>query len=264
MQIFIFTNKTNLMRYYLLILLSLFLVSCNQKEEELTAQEIVDKAIEKAGGQQYENAKIDFVFRGMEYKSLRQGGKFKLERIQTDSADLKIRDVLTNESFKRFIDDSLASLPDSLSTAYSNSVNSVHYFIQLPYGLNSSSVNKKLVAKDSIEGRYYYEIKVGFDKSGGGKDYEDEYLYWIDNKDFTVDYLAYNYHTDGGGVRFRKAINPRMINGIRFVDYENYSYKDKNVQLSKLDSLYEAGKLKQFSVIKNEDITVTLNPDLSN
>lgn len=252
------------MRYYLLIVLSILLVSCNQKEEELTAQQIVDKAIEKAGGQNYENAKIDFVFRSKEYKSFRQGGKFKLERIQTDSTNREIRDVLTNDSFERFIEDSLVTLPDSLSTAYSNSVNSVHYFMQLPYGLNSSSVNKKLVGKDSIKGKYYYEIKVGFDKAGGGKDYEDEYLYWINNQDFTVDYLAYNYHTDGGGVRFRKAINPRIINGIRFVDYENYSYKDKDVQLSKLDSLYEAGKLKEFSVIKNEDITVTLNPDSSN
>ena len=158
------------MRYYLFIVLSFLLFSCAEKEEDFSAQEIVDKAIEKAGGQKYENAQIEFTFRGKEYKSARQGGKYQLERIQTDSAGLTIRDVLKNDGFKRFIDDSLVALPDSLSTAYSNSVNSVHYFIQLPYGLNSSSVNKKLLGKDSIEGRAYYEIKVGFDEAGGGKD----------------------------------------------------------------------------------------------
>ena len=96
------------------------------------------------------------------------------------------------------------------------------------------------------------------------KTYEDEYLYWIDDQEFTVDYLAYNYHTDGGGVRFRKAVNPRTVEGIRFVDYENYSYEDKDVKLTKLDSLFEAGKLKQFSIIKNEDIKVSLIRESSN
>jgi hypothetical protein len=39
------------------------------------------------------------------------------------------------------------------------------------------------------------------------KDFDDEYMYWI--KDTRkVDYLAYSYHVNDGGVRFRAAFNP--------------------------------------------------------
>ncbi len=248
------------MKYLQILLVLLLLVSCEKGNEN--AQEIVDKAIEKAGGKKYENAEISFEFRNRKYRSIRKGGEFRLERFQQDTLLGAIRDVLDNKGFSRYLGDNLMKLPDSLSTAYTNSVNSVHYFMELPYGLNDPAVNKKLLGKDSIEGRQYYEIKVTFDKKGGGEDHQDEYLYWINTENYTVDFMAYNYETDGGGVRFRKAVNPRYIKGIRFVDYLNYGYNDLNVELSKLDSLYEADQLFKVSSIRNKNIEVNLNPEL--
>lgn len=246
-----------MMKYLYYLIIALFVVSCAHTEEEPTADDIVNEAIEASGGESYKDATISFRFREMEYKSVRKGGTYLYERFQKDSADNFITDELSNEGFERKINDSLVQLPDSLKQKYSNSVNSVHYFVQLPYGLNAEAANKELIGKDTIDGKEYYEIKVTFDAEGGGTDHEDEYMYWIDTQSHLVDYLAYNFEVNEGGVRFRKAYNPRIIGGIRFVDYENYKYEDIHVDLSKLDSLYTAGKLEKVSEINTEEIEVT-------
>jgi hypothetical protein len=59
-----------------------------------------------------------------------------------------------------------------------------------------------------------------------------------------------------GGIRFREANNPRIITGMRFVDYNNYKIDDYNTDLCNLDELFEEGKLELLSTIKTEDIVV--------
>ncbi|CAL67234.1 DUF6503 family protein [Christiangramia forsetii] len=249
------------MKYISLLLVIFLFASCNEEKKELTADEIVNKAIENAGGEKYKNAEIDFVFRKQKYKSKRAGGKFQFERTITDSSGNQVYDILNNEGLERFVNDSAVKLQDSLVVPVGNSINSVHYFVQLPFGLNAESANKELIGKDSIAGREYYEIMVKFAEEGGGTDHEDEYLYWIDTQNFEVDYLAYNFEINDGGIRFRKAFNHRIIEGIRFVDYENYKYTDLSTPLEKLDSLYENRELELLSVIETKDIAVKLNQE---
>ena len=74
----------------------------------------------------------------------------------------------------------------------------MHYFAQLPYGLNSPAVQKKILGEATINGNTYYEIEVTFSKEGGGIDFEDRFVYWIHKENFTVDFLAYRYATNGG------------------------------------------------------------------
>ncbi|WP_417364456.1 DUF6503 family protein, partial [Galbibacter sp.] len=106
----------------------------------------------------------------------------------------------------------------------------------------------------------YYEVKVTFAQDGGGTDHEDEYMYWIAKDNFTVDYFAYKFYTGEGGIRFRKAYNPRMVNGIRFVDYENYKLEPwKSVDLQNIEELFEAGKLELLSKIETEAISVEIS-----
>lgn len=240
-----------------LVAVSALLFSCNQNKE-LTAQQIIDKTIEKAGGDKYNNAEISFKFRDAEYKSTRNGGKFQLERFITDSTGTEYHDVINNEGFTRYHKDSVVTLSDSMKTVYSNSVNSVHYFVQLPYGLNDAAVNKKLLGKDSIKDKEYYEIQVTFEDTEEVTDHEDVYLYWIDTENYTIDYMAYSFKINDGGVRFRKAYNPQTVGGIRFVDYENYKADDLDVPLQELDEKYEARELELLSIIENENIEVKL------
>ena len=89
--------------------------------------------------------------------------------------------------------------------------------------MNDLAVKKTDQGIKQIKGESYHQIKVSFQIENGGEDFEDEYLYWIDVNTFEVDYLAYNYITDGGGVRFRSAINKRRVDGLLVQDYINYA-----------------------------------------
>jgi len=242
--------------YILGILIIAVISSCNSKQEN--AQQIIDKAIENAGGERYDNAEISFDFRKGTYKSNRVGGKFEFERVLADSTGTQYRDVVNNDGFTRYYKNTAVQVSDSMKTVYANSVNSVHYFMQLPFGLNDAAVNKELIGKDTIHDKEYYEIKVTFDTEGGGEDHEDVYMYWINTQNYNVDYLAYSFEINEGGIRFRKAYNPRTIEGIRFVDYENYKTDDLDIPLQKLDDLYEARQLELLSKIENKNIEVNL------
>jgi len=70
------------------------------------------------------------------------------------------------------------------------------------------------------------------------------------------DYFAYSYLTDGGGVRFRKAINRRTIDNLLIQDYINYKAEDKNTPLNKMLSLFLEGKLNELSRIENKNVNV--------
>lgn len=243
------------MKYKILILLSILFVSCKQETTEITAQEIIDKTIETAGGERYKRADITFKFREHLYKSKRRGGEFNLERIREDSLG-NTRDVLNNTGFRRYFKDRLVTVADSMVVRYTSSVNSVHYFAHLPYGLNDRAVNKEKMGETTILGETYYKLKVTFEQEGGGADHHDEFLYWIHKEKFTIDYLAYKFLVNDGGIRFRVAYNPRYIEGIRFVDYENYTIEDFTTKLSDLDDLYLKGELIRLSTIETEVLEV--------
>ncbi|WZL89124.1 DUF6503 family protein [Salinimicrobium sp. 3283s] len=246
------------MKKYLVLLFVLSLASCNEQAPQSKADKIIAKAVENAGGEKYKKANIEFRFRKNIYTSTRNDGKFELTRRITDSTNTTYDDILNNEGFRRFQGEEQLSLSDSLSEAYAESVNAVHYFVQLPFRLNDDAVIKELVGQDTINGKVYHEIKVTFEQQGGGVDHEDIYMYWIEKDDFTIDYLAYRFFVNDGGIRFRKAVNPRMVNGIRFVDYENYKTDKLSTPLEELDDMFEKGKLTTVSKIENEILKVEI------
>ena len=250
------------MKIFLIILIPVVLFSCKEamkvkKKERLTAQEIIDKAIDNSCQGNCESAQIAFTFRDRTYKSTRNEGKYQLERTKIDGEDA-IKDVISNEGLKRYINEIEIMVNDSMVTSVSDGVNSVHYFAQLPFGLNDQAVQKKLIGEDSINNNNYFKIEVTFKEDGGGTDFDDVFVYWVHKQDFTVDYLAYSYAVNGGGIRFREAYNIRVIDGIRFVDYNNYKPESKEMKLSDLDRLFVKGKLKLVSKIETENITVSL------
>ncbi|WP_324719446.1 DUF6503 family protein [Salinimicrobium sp. HB62] len=238
-------------------LLAALLISCQQEEELSEADKIIAQAIEKAGGEKYENAIIEFQFRENFYTSNRKEGLYELTRLRKDSLG-EIEDILTNEGIKSIREDREVVMPDSVSTAIAESVNAVHYFVQLPFGLQNDAVITELIGQDTIDNKVYHEIKVTFKQEGGGADHEDVYMYWIEKDELTVDYLAYRFFVNDGGIRFRKAVNPRTVKGIRFVDYENYKTDNLSTPLEDLDDLFRKGQLTKVSQIENEILKVEI------
>lgn len=246
------------MKVFLSIFVSLVLFSCKKKgsTDNLTAQEIIDKSIEMSGGAQYLNHGVSYTFRDKQYESQNVRGQKVLKRItKTDS--LTITDVKQKNGFQRFFDGNPVSLPDTLADKYANSVNSVHYFSRLPFGLNDSAVKKELLGEVELRGVEFYKIKVTFAQENGGKDFEDTYLYWFEKQSFKPIYLAYEFHTDGGGMRFREAFNERYVSGIRFVDYNNLKpKKGHEIDFLKIDSLFAVNELELLSKIELKEIKV--------
>ncbi|WP_299220601.1 DUF6503 family protein [uncultured Aquimarina sp.] len=248
------------MRKFSFLVVLLFLASFTTVTVQFSVEQIVNKTIENAGGSKFDKASIRFTFRGKEYRSVRSNGNYQLERL-ISGTDGMVHDILNNRGLSRFIESCSVKVVDSMVTKISDGVNSVHYFANLPYGLNAPAVNKELVGESKIKNISYYKIKVTFDQEGGGTDFEDEFMYWIHKENFTIDYLAYKYAVDGGGIRFREAYNPRIINGIRFVDYKNYKTDNLSTSLSRLDVMFENEQLKLLSKIELEDIYVYLEKD---
>jgi hypothetical protein len=240
------------MRYLYVIFIAV-LLSCKPTVKQLNAQEIIDKTMLASGADKVANSEIKFNFRGIDYISLRNNGNYTLTR-KNDS----VTDVLSNISFKRLINDKEIIVEDSTANNFKNSVNSVHYFSVLPFGLNDEAVIKKLLPSGIINGKEYYKIEISFSENGGGEDFDDVFIYWINKKEFLIDYLAYSYHTNGGGKRFRVLKEQCSKNGIRFVDYHNYKPLDKTISLTNLDKGFENNQLKKVSEIVLKDIEVAI------
>ncbi len=221
------------------------------------AQSIIDKAIEKHGGAAYANSRIAFTFRDANYTARQQGGDYLFTRQFPDSLG-GITDSLSNAGLSRTVAGKEVDLPAEDSAAYANSVNSVIYFAKLPYKLNDAAVNKELIGEATIGGEPYYEIEVTFEQESGGTDYQDRYIYWIHREDYTMDYLAYRFHVDGGGTRFREKKNVRTVNGIRFADYNNFGGPDMQRPLEEYGTYFEAGTLAKVSEINLENVEVEL------
>lgn len=237
----------------------LLLTSCEVNRE---AEEIIDRAITAHGGEQYNRARISFDFRERHYEIILDQGRFMYESVWTDSAGNAYHDILDNEGFVRKVNDEEVELSEEDQQKYTNSLNSVVYFALLPKFLNDPAVNKKLIGEAKVKGKPYYKIKVTFDKKGGGSDHEDVFVYWIHQEAYTMDYLAYEFHVNEGGTRFREAYNVRGVNGIRFADYINYESTVEDFKLKDYDQLYEEDKVKELSRIELRNIKVEdLIPD---
>ena len=237
---------------YFYIYSFLALMACTNQPKP---QAIVDKAIATHGGEKYREAVVEFDFRERHYKAVVDGGKFRYERSWTDSVG-EVLDVFTNDVFSRKINNQPFEVSDEYAKRYSNSINSVIYFALLPYYLNDPAVVKEYLEEAVVEGQPYHKIKVTFREEGGGKDHEDVFVYWFHKDTSRMDYLAYQYETDGGGSRFRKAYHQREVGGILFADYINYEGPYPAATITNFDEMYEQGKLKELSQIELENIEV--------
>jgi hypothetical protein len=251
-----------------LCILATLLLSCNKKRDtneagikndttatgkQLSkADSIVDRTIEAHGGKLYDNADYSFVFRGTKYRFQNNETTYAYSS-EIQKGDSLIKNVMTPDKFERSINSNLQALNKEKTSQYSEALNSVIYFAMLPYKLQDTSVNRKFIEETTIKDKQYDVVGVTFGQDGGGRDFDDEFHYWINKQTHKIDYIAYNYRTNNGGVRFRTAFNTRVIDGITFQDYINYE-APLETPLKDLPILYEQGKLKEVSQILTETI----------
>ncbi len=237
------------------LLFATILLSC--AKTQLSDQQIIEKSIEAYGGKRVYTSDIEFDFRDKHYRDYTNWGEISYERIFEDDSLGSVHDVLNNEGFKRTVNGEVVSLDEEWTGKYSRSVNSVVYFFRIPFNLNDVAVNKKLLPGAVINGQQYYKIHISFDQEGGGDDYDDAFVYWINKESFIIDYFSYSYSTDGGGKRFRQMINPRKVNGLLVVDYINYKPRELDISIESFDDYFIEGGMEELSRIENKNTVVT-------
>lgn len=229
-------------------------VACKPEND---AQTIIQQAVDAHGGTAYDNKRIEFDFRKFHLVLEQQGGRFHYTRTHRDSAGVLIEEVLTNTGVTRSLNGQRQTLDSAQTSKYSQAVNSVAYFVLLPHKLNDPAVMADYAGESQIDGQTYDKIRVRFRAEGGGNHYEDTFFYWFNTKTHTMDYLGYSE----GGPRFRKAINPQTVGGIRFQDYINYKGETSDTtSVGTYDQRYTARQLTELSRIEQKNIRVTALP----
>ena len=228
---------------YLLFLLPITLFSQDK------AHKIVAKSINAHGGKAYQNFAVSLDFRQFHLVLKQNKTLFQYERTMTDSTNTVWHDVLNNDGFYREKNGVKTDLSKKDFEKYHEGINSQAYFLLLPFKLSDKAVILKYLGEGIVEGQKQYKIEVSFQKEGGGKDHEDVFCYWINQKTYLIDYIAYSE----GGPRFRKATLRHTVAGIVFQDYDNYEIKDKKAATSDYDRIYTEGGAKLLSKIEHRN-----------
>ncbi len=233
------------------------ITTASDKEPEVAkvsskADEVISKAIKAHGGELYDTADYSFVFRGKKYQFANNGDEYTYS-IKSEHSDISVCDFITNGIFQRYVNEELVSLAEKEVDKYKEALNSVIYFATLPHKLKDAAVVKKFIETTTIKDQQYNVVEVTFREEGGGEDHDDEFYYWINTKTSKVDYLAYKYHVNNGGIRFRSAYNRRIVEGITFQDYVNWKAV-LGTPLKELPRLFEQGELKEVSRVDIENV----------
>jgi hypothetical protein len=237
-------------RLFTLILL-IVLSSCQEE-----ADRIIESSIRYHGFENFYKEPVEFKFREYTYLIDKTRSpylytkKIQLQDSITGQTIIQIDSLWNSSEFSRSINGERLKLTEEDETRFSNSINSVAYFYQLPLPLKDDAAIITLLENTFIEGKEYATLKVSFSEENGGTDHEDTYRYYFDTSTYALSYLSYDFHINDGGVRFRKAYQRPQGNFI-LLDYDNYK-APKGTPLDSLPILFDKGKLELLSKIVSE------------
>ena len=230
-------------------------MSPSEKTVLSPAEEIVRLMQEAHGVNALDGKEIGFSFRDKVYSRYAFNNQYGYSRSGLNEEGEMVIDSWRGDDFKRTINNVAIQVTDKKENAYKSSINSVFYFALLPVSLTDPAVNVDLIGDVRIKDKMYTKIKVTFDEEGGGEDHSDIFVYWMNKETKRMDFLAYQYFTEGGGIRFREAFNPREIGGFVFQDYNNF-VPVAGIELSDCDKAFEMGQMELVSEVVLEDIIV--------
>jgi hypothetical protein len=231
-----------------------FLAACERAVE--TPEQVVRAAIERHGGSAFDRVAIRWDFRGVPFEVHRDRGLFRYQRTVVDALGQARVEVMENEGTWIEVDGRREAVDAAEARRIESGVNSTVYLGFLPFRLDDPAVRLQDLGMGEVEGVPYRKIQVTFEEEGGGRDWQDRFVYWFRDGDWTLDYLAYWEAVDPPVTRFRRAINQREVGGLLIQDYENFTAADDAVDIADYDRLFEAGELDLVSVIEFEAVRV--------
>jgi hypothetical protein len=221
------------------------------------AAQVIRDAIEVHGGDRFDRVQVEFDFRGDPFTVLYDRGRFRFERRRVDAEGRTVVDRIDNEGASRQVNGAPVQLTAEERATLETQVNSVVYFAFLPYRLEDPAVRLRDLGDAELEDRPYRMIEVTFEQEGGGRDFDDRFVYWVHKDDHTLDFLAYRFHVGEGGTRFRRAVNRREVGGILVQDYENWTLDPEVDDVAAYGDAFAAGRLRLVSLVELENVRVS-------
>jgi len=254
------------MKNYLYILFTVLMTACGHSTSSSTEevesaelatpeQELIARVQAAHGVDNLEGKEVSFTFRDKQYVRDVFNNAYGYSRSGLNENGEMVIDSWRGDDFERTVNGVTVQVTEKDANAFKNSINSVFYFALLPASLTDPAVNVELLEETKIKGIEYAKIKVTFDEEGGGEDHHDIFIYWFNKETNTMDYLAYEYFTNGGGIRFREAYNPRTVGGFRVQDYSNFE-PPSGVELIDMDKVFEMGRMELVSDIVLTDANI--------
>jgi len=254
------------MRGGVVLALALSLAACASETPrtppppEGTPERVVHDAIEAHGGERFRALQLEFDFRGTPFLVVYDDGLFVFERRTTGPDGRTVVDRMDNDGTTRTVNGTPVDLAPQDLASLETAVNSVVYFALLPWRLQDPAVHLRDLGDAELDGEPYRKIEVTFEPDGGGRDWEDQFVYWFHRDTHMLDFMAYRYHTGEGGTRFRRAVNRREIGGIVLQDYENFAAEGDLDDVAAYDELYRTGGLRLVSLVELEAVRISVPP----
>lgn len=220
-----------------------------------TARWAMRQVVAHYGGDLYYLHKLSFSSRERRYSASFDRSGYRYER-RASMMDQQMVDVLDAQSFRRTVDGGPVSMAPSDREEAANTLHQVIFFAVLPHFLRDTAIIAQYLGRAELDGQAYYRVKLGFREASGGRSLSDEYIFWIDPRDFSLHYVAYSFERNGGGARFLHTIGTQVVQGILFNDYESFMDPNGNRDLLQLAKLFEAGQLQSVAKVELKDIAV--------
>jgi len=242
---------TRCLRFFLL---ALVLAGCQQAVE--SPEQVIQASIERHGGQSFDRVVIRWDFRDVPFEIYRDRGLYRYQRTVTDPSGEVVVQVMENTGTWVEVDGERREVDADAARRIESAVNSVVYLGFLPFRLDDPAVRLADLGSAEMAGEVYRKIEVSFEQTGGGRDWQDRFVYWFRDGDWTLDYLAYWEAVDPPVTRFRRAVNRREVGGVLVQDYENYRAEDLSIDIADYDRLFEAGGMTLVSMVEFDNLRV--------
>ncbi|NND88766.1 MAG: hypothetical protein HKM28_05925 [Flavobacteriaceae bacterium] len=246
------------MKYPSILLLSLMFFAACSTEPQISADTILEKSIEAAGGEDFFHSTISFSIEDYEYVLKRDG-------------------YLTDFSLTREIDTTIyfSTYKGGLMHYYVNGVEEPEsmqsrkfldarldgftFLSSMPHVFNENGTIVERLENVTIQQKEYYTLRITYKHQEGMEDRNIFYLY-IDPDTFYIDYVAFKLDVYQNFQNFRRNYNRRKIEGILFSDFYSFYPHDQSMPLDSLYHYYNKRDVREGPATEYKNISVEIQP----
>lgn len=249
------------MKLRLLTLSLIILIFSCKKESQSTnsnskaGEKLLLKAIQHSGEDVFNNSKIKFQIKDLDYTIYRHNNVVDYTLLRAHKG-INYKGTYNNGLLQYFINDTLQPTSAHSKRFLESRLEGFINQFSVPHLFNHNSVHINKEDNVIIDGIDYYTLNITFTRLNE-TDPEDGFVIYINPETYYVDYYVEKQSITGEVVRFRKAINTRVINGLKISDFIVYSSKDREIPLTNVYKQYLEEKLVAYDTTRYNNITVT-------